>query len=45
VTASLLGLVFFGRDGKMATYSAMVLVCASSQWLMMRRSSPVKSKG
>jgi hypothetical protein len=28
----LAGLVFFGRDGKMATYAAMVLVCASSQW-------------
>ncbi len=29
----LAGLVFFGRDGKMATYAAMVLACASSQWL------------
>lgn len=27
------GLVIFGRDGKMATYAAMVLVCAGSQWL------------
>ena len=27
-----MGLIFFGRDGKMATYAAMVLVCASSQW-------------
>ena len=27
------GLVVFGHDGKMATYAAMVLVCASSQWL------------
>jgi hypothetical protein len=26
------GLVLFGRDGKMATYAAMVLACASSQW-------------
>lgn len=28
----LAGLLLFGRDGKMATYAAMVLVCASSQW-------------
>lgn len=28
----LAGLIFFGRDGKMASYAAMVLVCASSQW-------------
>jgi hypothetical protein len=27
------GLVVFGRDGKMATYAAMVVACASSQWL------------
>ncbi len=26
------GLVIFGHDGKMATYAAMVLACASSQW-------------
>ena len=31
-----LGLWFFGRDGKMATYSAMVLMCATSQWVMLR---------
>ncbi len=31
-----LGLWFFGRDGKMATYSAMVLMCATSQWFMLR---------
>jgi hypothetical protein len=30
--ALLVGLVFFGRDGKMASYAALVLVCASSQW-------------
>ena len=23
---------FFGRDGKMATYLAMVLACATAQW-------------
>ncbi|MDM0043687.1 hypothetical protein QTH91_04260 [Variovorax dokdonensis] len=32
------GLVFFGRDGAMATYSAMVLVCATLQWGMAARS-------
>ena len=26
------GLVLFGRDGKMATYAAMVLVCALTLW-------------
>jgi hypothetical protein len=26
------GLIFFGRDGKMATYSAMVLACATTLW-------------
>jgi hypothetical protein len=31
-----LGLLFFGRDGKMATYAVMALLCASSQWFMMR---------
>ncbi len=44
LAALLLGLVYFGRDGKMATYSCMVLFCATSQWLMSRRSSPAKSK-
>ncbi|NVO06819.1 MAG: hypothetical protein HXX19_13210 [Rhodoferax sp.] len=29
----LAGLVVFGHDGKMATYSALVLACASSQWI------------
>ncbi|MGO4393039.1 hypothetical protein AB4Z46_16945 [Variovorax sp. M-6] len=28
------GLVIFGRDGKMATYAALVLACATSQWLV-----------
>ena len=26
------GLVYFGRDGKMATYAAMVLACALGLW-------------
>ena len=31
------GLVFFGRDGKMATYAALVLACGTSQWLLTLR--------
>ncbi len=31
------GLWFFGRDGKMATYGAMVLVCATAQWIGSKR--------
>jgi hypothetical protein len=30
----LLGLWFFGRDGKMATYAAMVLAGGTGQWVM-----------
>lgn len=30
------GLVFFGRDGRMATYVALVAVCGSVQWWMLR---------
>ena len=30
------GLWFFGRDGKMSTYAAMTLFCASSQWVLQR---------
>lgn len=30
------GLVFFGRDGRMATYAALVVVCGSVQWWMLR---------
>lgn len=32
-----LGLWFFGNDGKMASYAAMVVVCAISQALALRR--------
>jgi len=35
-----LGLWLWGDDGKMATYSAMALFCASSQWLMRRGWQP-----
>lgn len=31
-----LGLWVFGRDGKMATYVALVLVVATTQWLTSR---------
>jgi hypothetical protein len=31
-----LGLWFWGNDGKMLSYLAMVLACASSQWCLIR---------
>ena len=31
-----LGLWLFGRDGKMASYGAMVVACASTQWWAVR---------
>ena len=31
-----LGLLLLGRDGKMASYAAMAVACATSQWLMAR---------
>jgi hypothetical protein len=34
------GLWYFGRDGKMATYAALVLVMATSQWLGARAWRP-----
>jgi hypothetical protein len=37
VVALALSLWLFGRDGKMMAYAALVVVCASSQWLAMRR--------
>jgi hypothetical protein len=30
------GLVLWGVDGKMATYSALVIVCGTAQWLMCK---------
>lgn len=30
------GLVFFGNDGKMATYAAMVLSAAACQWVLFK---------
>ena len=32
----LLGLVVFGRDGKMASYALMVLGAATCQWVLLR---------
>jgi L-asparagine transporter-like permease len=37
VLALLAGLMIFGRDGKMASYAALVLGCATSQWWMLRK--------
>ncbi|MDB5946653.1 MAG: hypothetical protein JWQ33_1679 [Ramlibacter sp.] len=34
--ALMAGLWLFGHDGKMLTYAALVLACASSQWLLAR---------
>ncbi len=31
------GVIVFGRDGKMASYAALVFACAASQWWAMRR--------
>lgn len=33
----LIGLVVFGRDGKMLTYLALVMAIATGQWAMQRR--------
>ena len=30
------GLVLWGRDGKMLTYAALVLGCATCQWVLVR---------
>ena len=30
----LLGLLVFGQDGKMLAYAAMVMACATTQWLL-----------
>ncbi len=31
------GLWYFGNDGKMATYAAMVLIIGTTQWLLSER--------
>jgi hypothetical protein len=31
------GLVLTGHDGKMATYGALILVCATVEWLLQMR--------
>ena len=33
----LLGLMVFGRDGKMLTYLVLVLLAATTQWCLLRR--------
>lgn len=33
---SIAGLAYFGRDGKMLTYAALLVAVASSQWLIGR---------
>ena len=30
------GLVYFGRDGRIATYAALVIVCGTVQWCLLR---------
>ncbi|OUM01367.1 hypothetical protein [Variovorax sp. JS1663] len=30
------GLVYFGRDGRIATYAALVIVCGTVQWWLLR---------
>jgi hypothetical protein len=30
------GLAYFGNDGKMATYAALVLVCGTCQWVLLK---------
>ena len=34
LAALVAGLVFFGRDGKIASYAAMVMACATVPWVM-----------
>ncbi len=36
LVALLVGLAYFGNDGKMATYVALVVACASSQWVLAK---------
>ena len=36
VGVSLVDLAVFGRDGMMATYAALTVVCGTVQWLAMR---------
>jgi len=34
IAVLLLGLLWFGNDGKVITYAGMVLACATTQWLL-----------
>lgn len=38
VVALVVGMWFFGRDAKMASYGAMLVTCATSQWWFVRGS-------
>jgi hypothetical protein len=37
VVVLVIGLVVFGRDGKMLTYLALVLATATGQWAVQKR--------
>jgi hypothetical protein len=39
ITVLLAGLILTGNDGKMATYGALVMVCATVEWLMQMQRS------
>ncbi|RYY35453.1 MAG: hypothetical protein EOP59_15445 [Sphingomonadales bacterium] len=36
VAVLLAGLAFYGRDGMMTTYAALVAVCGTGQWLLAK---------
>ena len=36
----LAGLLWFGRDGRMATYLTMAVACASTTWLLLKAWRP-----
>ncbi len=40
----LAGLWWLGRDGKMVTYAAMVVLCASCQWLLARSKGALRRR-
>jgi hypothetical protein len=40
IAALAIGLWLFGRDGKMASYAAMVLAAATSQWVLLKSWKP-----
>ncbi|PJI98899.1 hypothetical protein CLU85_3735 [Acidovorax sp. 69] len=36
IATLLVGVVVWGRDGKMLTYAALVVACATCQWVLVR---------